>query len=90
VPWRLIGERVAVTVSAGRVRIRHGGRQVAAHEQAQGRRQRIVDPAHLDGITGTRPLRAPSDPLPIVERPPPAPSLLRPLAEYEAAIGGSF
>jgi len=25
VPWRLIGERVAVTVAAGEVRIRHGG-----------------------------------------------------------------
>jgi hypothetical protein len=47
VPWRLIGERVAVTVSAGRVRIRHGGRQVAAHEQARGRRQRIVDAAMI-------------------------------------------
>lgn len=90
VPWRLIGERVAVTVAAGRVRIRQGGRQVAAHEQAQGRRQRIVDPAHLDGIAGNRPPRATRDPPPIIERPPPAPSLLRSLAEYEAAIGGGF
>jgi hypothetical protein len=29
VPWRLIGERVAVTVAAGEVRIRHGVRQPA-------------------------------------------------------------
>lgn len=43
VPWRLIGERVAVTVAAGEVRIRHGMREVAVHRQSQGRRLRIVD-----------------------------------------------
>lgn len=36
VPWRLIGERVAVTVAAGEVRIRHGVHQVAVHEQLEG------------------------------------------------------
>jgi hypothetical protein len=30
--WRLIGERVAVRVSAGEVRIRHGTREVAVHK----------------------------------------------------------
>ena len=34
VPWRLIGERVAVTVAAGEVRIRHGVREVAVHKQS--------------------------------------------------------
>jgi len=34
VPWRLIGERVAVTVAAGEVHIRHGVREVAVHKQA--------------------------------------------------------
>jgi hypothetical protein len=52
VPWRLIGERVAVTISAGEVRIRHGTREVAVHRQAEGRRQRIMDRAHLDGVAG--------------------------------------
>ncbi|WP_439740561.1 Mu transposase domain-containing protein [Bradyrhizobium japonicum] len=52
VPWRLIGERVAVTVAAGEVRIRHGMREVAVHKQSQGRRLRIVDCVHLDGIAG--------------------------------------
>ncbi|RBP09923.1 hypothetical protein DFR50_120123 [Roseiarcus fermentans] len=46
VPWRLIGERVAVTVAGGFVRIRHGAIEVAAHPQAEGRRARIVDRAH--------------------------------------------
>jgi hypothetical protein len=32
VPWRLIGERVAATVAAGDVRIRHGVREVAVHK----------------------------------------------------------
>jgi hypothetical protein len=87
----LIGERVAVTVAAGEVRIRHGVREVAVHKQSEGRRLRIVDCAHLDGVAGhdgavCRPeiatLTAPKS--------SPRSSLLRPLAEYEAAIGGSF
>jgi transposase len=86
VPWRLIGERVAVTVSAGFVRIRHGSAEVAAHLQAEGRRQRIVDRAHLAGVTASRPARRAQ--APGAEEPPP--SLLRPLADYEAVIGGGF
>jgi Mu transposase-like protein len=35
VPWRLIGERAAVTVSAGEVRIRHGACEVAVHRQGK-------------------------------------------------------
>jgi len=91
VPWRLIGERVAVTVAAGKVRVRHGAHEVAAHGQSNGRRQRIVDRAHLEGVAGRdgavcqRVIAAPSSP-----DPAPPPSLLRPLAEYEAAIGGQF
>jgi len=89
VPWRLIGERMAVTVAAGEVRIRHGMREVAVHKQSQGRRMRIIDAAHLDGVAGrdgaVRRIAAPAMP---ASSPPP--SLLRPLAEYEAAIGGSF
>jgi transposase len=88
VPWRLIGERVAVTIAAGEVRIRHGVREVAVHRQAEGRRQRVVDRAHLDGVAG----RNGAVRRPAIEAAPiaPPPTLLRPLAEYEAAIGGSF
>ena len=90
-PWRLIGERVAVTVAAGEVRIRHGMREVAVHKQSEGRRLRIVDSAHLDGVAGRngavcRPEMAAAT----VPTSSPPPSLLRPLAEYEAVIGGSF
>ena len=89
VPWRLIGEHVPVTVAAGEVHIRHGVREVAVHKQAEGRRLRIVHSIHLEGVAGRdgavcRPEIAPTVP---GSSPP---SLLRPLAEYEAAIGGSF
>lgn len=89
VPWRLIGERVAVTVAAGQVRIRHGAHEVAVHDLSEGKRQRIVDRAHLEGIAGgTRAgIHGVSAATPV---PQPAPSLLRPLSDYEAAIGGPF
>ena len=91
VPWRLIGERVAVTVAAGEVRIRHGVREVAVHRQSEGRRLRIVDPAHLDGVAGrdgaVRRAEIAGPSVPTSAAPD---SLLRPLADYEAAIGGSF
>jgi transposase len=98
VPWRLIGERVAVTVSAGMVRIRHGSRQVAEHKEVQGRRQRIIDPAHLAGVAGagiagsgqSKKEAANGNPAPPAAASPPQPSLLRTLTEYEAAIGGGF
>jgi hypothetical protein len=86
VPWRLIGERVAV-----KVRIRHGLREIAVHKQSDGRRLRIVDSAHLDGVAGRDGAVCRGQiAAPTVPASPPPPALLRPLAEYEAAIGGSF
>ena len=91
VPWRLIGERVAVTVAAGQVRIRHGRRVVAVHRVAEGRRQRVIDAAHLDGITrGKKVGCRGEEAAPPVPHDPPPPALLRSLAEYEAAVGGAF
>lgn len=95
VPWRLIGETVEVTVAAGRLRVRHGTREVAVHEVASGKRQRVINAAHLEGVAGAkgssgpRPSPAATDP-PGETHAPPAPALLRPLAEYEAAVGGGF
>ena len=87
VPWRLIGERVRVTVGNAIVRIHHGGREVAVHAELKGRHGRIVDDAHLAGLVGTRERPVHLAP----PRPPPAPAaLLRPLAEYEAVVGGGF
>jgi transposase len=91
VPWRLIGERVEVIVAAGQVRVRHGTREVAVHTLADGRRQRVIDAAHLVGVAGAggRTVRAATGPLDGPE-PPPAVQLQRPLAEYEALVGGGF
>jgi len=86
VPWRLIGERVRVTVGAGMVRVRHGSREVAVHAELKGRRGRVVDDAHLAGVAGTktRPVRV------LMPGRDGATALLRPLADYEAAAGGRF
>lgn len=78
VPWRLIGESVQVTLSAGRVRIHHAGQLVADHAETDGRHRRVVDPAHFAGVAGHgRPalhlVASPED------EPVPEPELLRPL-----------
>lgn len=85
VPWRLVGETVQVVVLAGRVIVRHAGEVVADHRVCEGRRQRVVDRAHLAGLVGVGAQR-----LEPSASPPPPPTLLRPLAEYEALVGGGW
>jgi len=83
VPWRLIGAQVQVVVGGGRIQILHAGVTVATHAEMAGRRQRAIDPAHFHGVAGAaRPT--------MVTEPPAAPDLLRPLAEYERAVGGDW
>ena len=83
VPWRLIGERVRVVVSGGRVRVHHGPAVVAEHVEHPGRHARVVDRAHLAGVNGgPRPAAAAAV--------RPGPALLRPLDEYAAVAGGNF
>jgi transposase len=89
VPWRLIGERVRVSVTGPALRVHHGAHEVAVHTVVSGRRQRVIDPVHFAGVAGVQgrctvgpPAREPAPGAP--------PSLLRPLAEYEALIGGGF
>ena len=84
VPWRLIGERVRVVVSGGRVRVYHDRDVVAEHDEHQGRHGRITDRAHLEGIN-TGPLQ-----VDVEDEDADEPSLLRPLAEYAAVADGSF
>lgn len=50
VPWRLIGAEVTVRIHDGRVEIFHAGERVASHRESRGRRERVVDPAHFDGV----------------------------------------
>jgi transposase len=88
VPWTLIGSVVSVIVSGGEVQVLHAGVQVARHAQRRGRRERVVEMAHLRGIvvgdTGTR-LMADGTPMML-----PIADLLRPLAEYEQVAGGRW
>ena len=90
VPWRLIGERVRVTIAGGVLRIHHAGREVAVHPRQVGRRQRLVDPAHFEGVAGFRAKIIRTANRSTAAEEEPAPALLRPLAEYEALIGGGF
>jgi hypothetical protein len=80
---------VEVIIAAGQARVRHGVREVAVHALAEGRRQRVIDAAHLAGVAGVggRAVRARLDPA--GDRQPPS-ALLRPLAEYQALVGGGF
>lgn len=82
--WRSIGEGVVVEIAAGRLRVLHAGREVAAHDECRGWRQRALDPAHFAGVAR---LRAPVVAAGVS---PPQAQLLRPLAAYEAAGGGSW
>ncbi|MBV8316603.1 MAG: IS21 family transposase [Planctomycetaceae bacterium] len=87
VPWRLIGETVALTVAGGRISIRHCGSEVASHGEIAGRRQRAMVAAHLEGIAALgRPRFAATEPAPALAEA----ELLRPLSEYENAAGGDW
>jgi len=56
VPWRLIGDRVRVTVGAVAAHVLHAAREVAIHAELKGRCGRTVDDRHLAGVVvGTRP-----------------------------------
>ena len=85
VPWRLIGAAVTVRVAEGEVVASQAGIEVARHGERRGRRERSVLAEHLEGIVGVpwqRPARSAAA--------PPPPELLRPLAEYERLLGGSW
>jgi len=86
VPWRLIGETVTVRIVDDTLRVTRAGVEVAQHPVSAGRRQRVIDPAHLAGVVGAPPGVSPR----AEARAVPAPALLRPLAEYEAIAGGGW
>jgi len=90
VPWKLIGESVTVIVSERQVRVLYAGQEVACHAQSPLRRASVIERAHLAGIVG-----ASFAGLSWLPRPPAAPAeippaLLRPLEQYEAALGGAW
>jgi hypothetical protein len=65
--------------------------EVAAHPQLAGRRQRRCLPEHLKGIVGYRSPAAAEPAKAVASAPAAAPAeLLRPLAEYDAVVGGGW
>ena len=71
------------------MRVTHAGVEVALHRRSAGRRGRIIDRAHFDGVAGAagRVIRQGAA---ANEAPMAMPALLRPLAEYEAVAGGAW
>lgn len=93
VPWKLIGETVTVVVAERQVRVLYAGQEVACHAQNAGRRTSVIERSHLVGIVGAHLVGVSWMARPgVATAPPPvAPAeLLRPLAEYETALGGGW
>jgi transposase len=93
VPWKLIGESVTVSVADGQVRIHYAGQEVACHAQSALRRHTCLDRTHLCGIVGAHLAGVPwlaREANTTNTSPPPTPELLRPLQEYERALGGGW
>lgn len=89
VPWRLIGRHVIVQIIDGELVVLDDGQEVARHPLCADKRQRVIERSHLIGIVGMVPPAAaappPDHPTPQQQCP-----LLRPLAEYEAVVGGAW
>jgi hypothetical protein len=83
-----------VLLADEQVRIYHAEREIAVHPQLPGRRQYHIEAAHLEGIVGAPGCgtACPPGAAPAQEASAPVPraELLRPLSDYEAAIGGGW
>lgn len=96
VPWKLIGESVTVVVAERQVRVLYAGQEVACHAQHADRRVTVIERTHLAGIVGSHLVsvswlgRAPTSSAPTTITPAVPAELLRPLAEYESALGGRW
>ena len=93
VPWKLIGETVTVVVAERQVRVLYAGQDVACHAQNAGRRTSVIERSHLAGIVGAHLVGVSwlARPNSAAAPAPAAPAeLLRPLAEYETALGGGW
>ena len=78
----VIGRRIEVAADLDRVRVFCGGRVAAEHERIWARHQTLTDPAHRAAADALRRQRL------TVVRPPAEPEVqIRPLADYDAALG---
>lgn len=93
VPWKLIGETITVVVAERTVRVLYAGEEVACHAQSSGRRCSVIERSHLAGIFGAHLVGVNWPARPSADVAPPAAvpaELLRPLTEYETALGGGW
>lgn len=90
VPWRLIGETVTARIVDECLQVRRAGIEVARHALGVGRRQRVIDPAHLAGVVGAPAAEGAANHAPPAADRSSTPVLLRPLADYEAIAGGGW
>jgi hypothetical protein len=74
---------VILQTESGELRILYGGKEIARHLLSLGRKQRIVDPRHFDGVAVTRVEVHGTD-----HSREAVGELLRPLSDYEAVVGG--
>lgn len=81
VPHRLVKEDVEVLVLAEHVVVFHDGREVARHRRSLQPKQRVIDPAHYDGLW--RPWEKVAGTVPLQVAFPG-----RTLADYEAVVAG--
>jgi hypothetical protein len=86
VPWHLIKSEVTAQLNGTEVRIFYNAEEVACHPECVGERQRSINPEHLKGIVGANWHTK----TPIYSAPIKPAELLRPLAEYEAVVGGGW
>lgn len=88
VPCTLIGKQVLAQIVEDNVRIFYANREVAFHKLSDGRRKQVLLPEHLKGIVGSFVYsKKPNHEVDTGRKPS---ELLRPLAEYEAVVGGSW
>jgi transposase len=90
VAWKLIGESLTVVVAGRVVRILYAGKEVACHPQSLARRTSIIDRRHLAGIVGASERARGVPSMSLIAGAPANAELLRPLSEYESALGGSW
>jgi transposase len=84
VPWALVGCTVLVRLRDQAITVSHAGRVVARHERASGRRQRVVDPRHWEGLVRPRTEVALPQATPSHE-----PEFARPLTDYADIVGAA-
>jgi transposase len=93
VPWRHLSRVVTVIVTEEAIGIYLDADELALHRRSKGRNERIIESSHLDGVVrGREDLveralhREQAAPIAALEEA--HYSLLRPLSEYEAIMGG--